>query len=116
PVPAGVPAPPLVSLSPEVGSRFGRRPAVSLQSRHQITPTPGRVATATRPRTAHAIFLRAHRLLVPFSDQLELWGTAAVGFGSAIRLYVPERPVAGLDASDTLDVGPGAFGPGASRV
>jgi hypothetical protein len=115
-VPAGVAAAALVHLSPEIGYRFDRRTAVSLQSRHQIIPTTGRVATAIRPRSAHAIFLRAHRLLLPFSDQLELWGTAAVGVGSAIRLYVPERPVAGLDASDTLDVGPVAFGPGASLV
>jgi hypothetical protein len=115
-VPAGVAAAALIHLAPELGYRVDSRTAFSVQSRHQIIPTTGRVPTAIRPRTAHAIFLRAHRLLLPLQDNLELWGTAAVGIGSAIRLYVPERPDAGLNASDTVDVGPIAFGPGISLI
>jgi hypothetical protein len=115
-VPAGVAAAALVHLAPEIGYRVSSRTAFSVQTRHQIIPTTGRVPTAIRPRTAHAVFLRAHRLLVPLQENLELWGTAALGIGSAIRLYVPERPAAGLDASDTVDVGPIAFGPGVSLV
>jgi hypothetical protein len=114
-VPAGVAAAALVHLSPEVGYRVGARTAFSLQSRHQLIPLTGGTADG-RARTAHALFLRAHRMLYPFADHLELWGTAALGAGSAIRLYIPEHPAAGLAASDTVAVGPLAFGPGVSLV
>jgi hypothetical protein len=115
-VPAGVLTAAVVHVSPEIGYRYSQRTAFSLQSRHQLIPLTGTVDGASRPRTAHAVFLRVHRLLYPFGDRVELWGTAAVGAGSAIRLYVPERPAAGLEASDTIAAGPLAFGPGVSLV
>jgi hypothetical protein len=115
-VPSGVATAALVHLSPEIGYRLGARTALSLQSRHQVIPVTGTVESGVRPRMAHAVFLRLHRLLKPFGDRAELWGTAALGAGSAIRLYIPQRPAAGLPASDTIDVGPLAFGPGLSLV
>jgi hypothetical protein len=114
-VPAGIATAALIHLSPEIGYRYGPRTAFSVQSRHQLIPVTGTVGGADRQRMAHALFLRAHRLLLS-DNQLEVWGTAAVGGGSAIRLYIPQHPAAGLEASDTVAVGPLAFGPGVSVV
>jgi hypothetical protein len=116
-IPSGVATAALVHLSPEVGYRWDARTAFSLQSRHQLIPVTGTlVGGVSRARMAHALFLRAHRLLAPVGDDLELWGTAAVGAGSAIRFYIPQHPMSGLEASDTVAAGPFAFGPGVSLV
>jgi hypothetical protein len=114
-IPAGMATAALVHLAPEIGYRVDERTAFSLQSRHQLVPVTGS-DSGGRPRTAHAIFARAHRRLHAFGDRVDLWGTAALGGGSAIRLYVPERPSAGLQASDSVAVGPLAFGPGVSLL
>jgi hypothetical protein len=114
-IPAGMATAALVHLAPEIGYRLDERTAFSLQSRHQLVPVTG-TDSGGRPRTAHAIFARAHRRLHAFGDRVDLWGTAAVGGGSAIRLYVPERPSAGLQASDSVSIGPLAFGPGVSLL
>src|SRR5205814_836664 len=92
-MPAGVSTAALVHIEPEIGYRYDERTAFSLQSRHQLIPVTGAVGGRdSRPRLAHALFLRAHRLLHAFGDSVTLAGTAAVGFGSGIRLYVPARP------------------------
>jgi hypothetical protein len=121
-VPTGFSAAALVHLSPEIGYRLSERFAISLQSRHQLVPKSGTVAmdtTDTRPSFAHAVFARAHYLLRDYAQhKVELWGTATLGGGSAIRLYVPPntKPGSDLPASDTVAAGPVALGPGVSVI
>jgi hypothetical protein len=104
----------LLHLSPELGYRWTDRTAFSVQTRHQLIPSSGHLASDRRAHWAHAVFLRAHRRLADLGDRLQLWGTASLGGGSAIRLYVPPNAGAGLGASDTVSVGPLALGPGVS--
>jgi hypothetical protein len=114
-LPAGLGATAVAHLAPELGYRLNERIAVSVQSRHQIIPKVGFVP-GTRSRFAHAVFLRGHGLLTSVRETMELWGTFAVGGGSAFRLYVPRDPAVGLGGSDTISAGPVAFGPGISLV
>jgi hypothetical protein len=111
---SGVSGAALLHLSPELGYRWSDRTAFSVQTRHQLIPSSGHLAADTRAHWAHAVFLRAHRQLAELGDRLQLWGTASLGGGSAIRLYVPPNARAGLGASDTVSVGPLALGPGVS--
>jgi hypothetical protein len=116
-VPAGISFAALAAFSPEVGYRFSDKFALSLQSRHQLVPRSGTVMegkTDDRPTMAHAIFARAHYRLYELQEKLALWGTATLGGGSAIRLYVPANPDVGLPSSDTVAAGPVALGPGVS--
>jgi Tfp pilus assembly protein PilF len=116
-VPAGVSFAALAHLAPELGYRYSDRLAFSLQSQHQFIPKSGSVGMGAdnRPRMAHAVFARAHYQLYDF-QKAELWGTATLGGGSAIRLYVPANPDVGLPASDTVAAGPVALGPGVSVI
>jgi hypothetical protein len=115
-VPAGVSFAAMAAFSPEVGYRVTDKLAFSLQSRHQFVPRNGTVKEGdpdNRPTMAHAVFARAHYRLYQ-QEKLELWGTATLGGGSAIRLYVPANPDVGLPSSDTVAAGPVALGPGVS--
>jgi hypothetical protein len=114
-LPAGLGATALAHLAPELGYRIDQRFAISVQSRHQIIPKIGFVP-GTRPRFAHSVFVRGHALLRTIGEALEMWGTVAVGGGSAFRVYVPADPSVGLQGSDTISAGPVAFGPGVSLV
>jgi hypothetical protein len=116
-VPTGISFAALAHLAPEIGYRFSDKLAVSLQSRHQLIPRSGTVDSMnpdSRPRFAHAIFARAHYQLYDSQQKVEVWGTATLGGGSAIRLYVPANPDVGLPSSDTVKAGPVALGPGVS--
>jgi hypothetical protein len=116
-VPAGISVAALAAFSPEVGYRVSDKVAFSLQSRHQLVPKSGMVMDGmpdNRHSMAHAVFARAHYRLYEIQQKLELWGTATVGGGSAIRLYVPANPDVGLPSSDTVAAGPVALGPGVS--
>jgi hypothetical protein len=61
------------------------------------------------------VFARAHYQLYDL-QKAEVWGTATLGGGSAIRLYVPANPDVGLPSSDTVAAGPVALGPGVSVI
>jgi Tfp pilus assembly protein PilF len=121
-VPTGFSAAALAHVSPEIGYRLNERFAVSLQSRHQLVPRSGNPPmgdTDTRAKFAHAVFAKAHYLLGDYSQhKVELWGTATLGGGSAIRLYVPVGSGSKSDpsSSDTVAAGPVALGPGVSVI
>jgi Tfp pilus assembly protein PilF len=117
-VPGGISFAALAHLAPEIGYRYSDRWAFSLQTQHQLIPKGGTVetgATDSRPTMAHAVFARAHYQLYDF-QKAEVWGTATLGGGSAIRLYVPANPDVGLPSSDTVKAGPVALGPGVSVI
>ena len=91
-----------------------RRLALSIQGRHQYIPTSGSgdpEAGRSAPQLAHAVLLRAQYAVVEFGD-LQVLGTAAAGYGSALRMKVNPAPLQGLVASDTVAAGPGVVGPG----
>jgi hypothetical protein len=117
-VPAGVSFAALAHFAPEIGYRVSDKLAFSVQSQHQLVPKSTNAAGGpdTRHGFAHAIFARAHYQLYSFHEKVELWGTATVGGGSAIRLYVPANPDVGLKNSDTVAAGPVALGPGVSVI
>jgi hypothetical protein len=116
-VPAGISFAALAHFAPELGYRYSDKLAFSVQTRHQLLPKSGMVKEGSpdsRPTMAHAIFARAHYRLYELKQRLSLWGTATLGGGSAIRLYVPANPDVGLPGSDTVAAGPVALGPGVS--
>jgi hypothetical protein len=55
--------------------------------------------------------LRAQYVMTSLGD-LQFLGTAAAGYGSALRMKVNPAPQSGLVASDTVAAGPGVVGPG----
>jgi len=117
-VPAGISFAALAHLAPELGYRYSEKWAFSVQTQHQLVPKSGTVEmgmTDNRPTMAHAVFARAHYQLYDL-QKAEVWGTATLGGGSAIRLYVPANPDVGLPSSDTVAAGPVALGPGVSVI
>jgi hypothetical protein len=105
----------LMHFEPEVGYQLSPWGAVSVQYRIQFVPQDGATEGGIdrRPRSAHALLLRVHRLLPrPGLGPAELWMNAAVGIGSAFRLRVPTSP--DRPTSDTIDGGPIVVGPGAA--
>ena len=99
---------------PEIGVQLTRRLALSIQGRHQYIPTSGSgdpEAGRSAPQLAHAVLLRAQYAALEFGD-LQVLGTAAAGYGSALRMKVNPAPQQGLVASDTVAAGPGVVGPG----
>src|SRR6185436_16919518 len=117
-VPAGISFAALAHLAPEIGYRVSDKLAFSVQAEQLIINKNGAVdmgAADTRHSMAHAIFARAHYQLYDL-QKAEIWGTATLGGGSAIRLYVPANPDVGLPSSDTVAAGPVALGPGISVI
>jgi hypothetical protein len=99
---------------PEIGFQVTRRLALSIQGRHQYLPTSGSgdpEAGKSAPEIAHAVLLRAQYAVAELGN-LQLLGTAAAGYGSALRMKVNPAPMQGLVASDTVAAGPGVVGPG----
>jgi hypothetical protein len=99
---------------PELGYQLTPKLALSIQGRHQYLPNSGSgdpEAVRSAPRAAHAALLRVQYVLLELGD-LQTLGTAAAGFGSALRMKVNPAPLAGLVASDTVKAGPVVAGPG----
>jgi hypothetical protein len=109
----------LLVLTPEVGIQYDRRLSLSLQTRHQfITPSgqPDPAVPTDAPKSAHALFARAHYELWNGSGDFQMLGTATVGGGSGFRLKVKEDPSANLVSSDTIAGGPLVLGPGVELI
>ena len=99
---------------PEIGYQLTPDLALSIQGRHQYIPTSGSgdpEAGRSAPQLAHAVLLRLQYALAELGD-LQLLGTAAAGYGSALRMKVNPAPAEGLVASDTVVAGPAVVGPG----
>jgi hypothetical protein len=99
---------------PEIGYQVTPNLALSIQGRHQYIPTSGSgdpEAGRSAPELAHAVLLRLQYAVVELGD-LQLLGTAAAGYGSALRMKVNPAPQQGLVASDTIAAGPAVVGPG----
>jgi hypothetical protein len=111
----GLAAAALFQLAPEVGYWIREGVGVSMQYRLQLVPHSGSTEDRAdgREGAAHAVLIRGQKRLRDVGPA-QLWGTAAVGVGSAFRLRVSAGRE--LPGSDTVDGGPIALGPGAALL
>ena len=108
----------LLHLLPEVGYQWTEHLAFSAQFRYQFVQTSTQGGGQPPHDRAYALLARAYLMsdsLFGRVSNLQLFGTATVGGGTAFRLYVAPHVTAGNDSfpnSDTVYGGPLVAGPG----